>query len=116
MNSNPTWHQCSKTGRAVSIVEVHKSLTLNTDVIEEILDKVGNRPLCIISINGKYREGKSLMLNFFLQHLRAQEYNLDNTNWFQPTKLGTGFNWRGGSTPDTTGICMYSEPFFIDLD
>jgi len=56
------------------------------------------------------------MLNFFLQYLRAKVSNSDSTKWFQPTKLGADFNWRGGSTPETTGIYMYSEPFFIDLD
>jgi atlastin len=29
--------------------------------------------------------------------------------------LEGGFHWRGGVKPDTTGILMWSEPFFIQI-
>jgi len=104
--------------RTISILQLTSSnITLNCEAIDDILQKVGNRPLCLISINGKYRKGKSLMLNFFLQYLHAREaQNTANpANWFKPTEIGKDFNWRGGSSPETSGINVYSEIFEITI-
>jgi hypothetical protein len=81
------------------------------------------RPFVSISINGKFRKGKSLTLNFFLQYLEAIS-RTDGGNaaaasvgssWFQPERVGNAFNWCGGGAAVTNGMNVWSEPFVVKL-
>lgn len=87
--------------------------------------------IALISIAGDFRKGKSFMLDFFLRYLRAKVNILSNNlecinivfkliqnpkEWIgkenEPLK---GFDWRGGAGRHTTGMIMWSEPFFTSL-
>jgi atlastin len=106
-------------GTAIPILSINNdAITLNPHAINSVLDKVGERPFVIISINGKFRKGKSLMLNFFLQFLQSQNRQRVPvpSNWFQPQSVGRAFNWRGGAEAETNGINIWSEPFFVNVN
>jgi atlastin len=54
------------------------------------------------------RSGKSYFLGHLLRHLSDPE----NDDWFNK-KLNKGFHWKNSAERQTTGILMWSEPFFI---
>jgi atlastin len=61
-------------GQPVQVVRLDKKsngLELNIDALAEIClnEKCRERPLCVVSIAGDFRKGKSFMLNFFLRYL-----------------------------------------------
>lgn len=123
--------------RPVQIVRLDKKsngLELNIDALAELClnEKCRERPLCVVSIAGDFRKGKSFMLNFFLRYLyhvseKQQEQQLEleqhpgvvktqdyNESWLgDPTKELKGFSWRGGSKPETTGILIWSDPIVV---
>ncbi|KAI1286177.1 Atlastin-1 [Halotydeus destructor] len=71
------------------------------------------RPVCVISIIGSARKGKSVMLNWMLQYLSSSK----SQDWLlEETGLNGGFPWRGGSKSATTGIIMWPEPFVVVKD
>ncbi|KAG9510301.1 Atlastin-2 [Fragariocoptes setiger] len=96
-----------------------KGLDLDIEALAKIClnDKCRDKPLCVLSIAGDFRKGKSFMLNFFLRYLSHREKHNTDDNWMgdkdQPLE---GFSWRGGAQQETTGIVMWSEPFIIKND
>lgn len=60
--------------RIVEVGEEDKILTLNIDILEEILNKpeIRDRSISVISIAGAIRKGKSFILNFFLRYLKSR--------------------------------------------
>lgn len=128
----------SSLGQPVQIVRLDKKsngLELNIDALAEIClnEKCRERPVCVVSIAGDFRKGKSFMLNFFLRYLyhvsekqqqletKLEEENgglLDMENidkdWLgDPENELKGFSWRGGSKPETTGILVWDDPIII---
>ncbi|XP_035449302.2 atlastin isoform X3 [Spodoptera frugiperda] len=98
---------------------VDHTFTLDEDVLKELLlqDDIKDRPVVVLSVAGAFRKGKSFLLDFFLRYLN-HKYGSDGGNdWLggdeEPLR---GFNWRGGSERDTTGILMWSEIFKATLD
>lgn len=126
-------------GHPVQVVRLDKKsngLELNIDALAEIClnEKCRERPLCVVSIAGDFRKGKSFMLNFFLRYLyhvsekqqlaqqkQAQEgeqavasdEDFDKDWLGKPDDELKGFSWRGGSKPETTGILVWSDPIII---
>lgn len=109
--------------QAVQIVEVNDqgdTLTLNTEVLERILNRpdVRDRKLAVISITGAVRKGKSFLLNFFLRYLKSQYSNAGTVidNWLgNESQPLTGFSWRGGSERNTIGVLVWPELFLHDF-
>jgi len=115
----------------VQIVRLDKKsngLELNIDALAEIClnEKCRERPLCVVSIAGDFRKGKSFMLNFFLRYLyhvseKQQQQGeasseIDDKNWLgDPNAELQGFSWRGGSKPETTGILVWNDPIVIRM-
>lgn len=62
--------------RAIQIVEPtdDHAFALKIDALEAILnaESIRNRYVVVVSIAGALRQGKSFLLNFFLQYLNAQ--------------------------------------------
>uniref|UniRef100_A0A1I8H0U9 GB1/RHD3-type G domain-containing protein n=1 Tax=Macrostomum lignano TaxID=282301 RepID=A0A1I8H0U9_9PLAT len=76
-------------------------------------ERLAKSPVAVISVAGAFRKGKSFLLNFFLRYLRALSRG-DTRDWIlSEDQLDDGFHWRAGSERDTTGILIWSEPFFI---
>eukprot|EP00924_Labyrinthula_sp_SR-Ha-C_P010560 snap_masked-scaffold_102-processed-gene-0.20-mRNA-1 protein AED:0.26 eAED:0.26 QI:0/0/0/0.33/1/1/3/0/129 len=71
-------------GKAVQIIDVNpkeKTLNLNEEALKDILSRVDeDMPISIVSVVGKFRSGKSFLLNFFLQYLKKAENETDITN------------------------------------
>mmetsp|Transcript_18930 Transcript_18930/g.34315 ORF Transcript_18930/g.34315 Transcript_18930/m.34315 type:complete len:601 (-) Transcript_18930:5607-7409(-) len=86
----------------------------------------------VVSVVGAFRTGKSFLLSWFLRYLhlhsnrppcssnepclQEEEDGSSSKKWYERFEsLGKdGFNWRGGAERNTTGIWMWSEPFFLD--
>lgn len=113
-------------GEAVQIVRLDKTsngLDLNLEALKEICfnEKCRDRPICVVSIAGDFRKGKSFMLNFFLRylyHVSSSQHQLvdvsSESDWLNnPDEELSGFSWRGGSDPETTGILLWSDPIVI---
>lgn len=69
-----------KSPRAVQIVNVEsetREFVLDVDALSSILlrDECRDKPVCVISIAGDFRKGKSFLLNFLLRYLDANGAN-----------------------------------------
>lgn len=55
-------------------------LELNEVALEKILmdENLRDKPVAVISINGKYREGKSFLLNLLLHYLERKVISTNN--------------------------------------
>lgn len=65
----------SVNNKAVQIIScVNHRFELHLEALQQILnaDDLKERSVVVVSIAGSYRTGKSFLLNFFLQFLRAQ--------------------------------------------
>jgi atlastin len=105
-------------GKAIQIVkiddesETHKFF-LDEEALNEILNKdnIRDKPICIISVAGAFRKGKSFLLNFMLRYLKSG----GSEDWLGPEGSDLdGFHWRGGMERDTTGILMWDEIFLVE--
>ena len=68
--------QPSSGARPVQIVNVNpetREFILDIDALSDILlrEECREKPVCVISIAGDYRKGKSFLLNFLLRYLNA---------------------------------------------
>jgi len=103
--------------RPVQIVKIDDesethNFILDEDALNEILnkDEIKDKPICIISVAGAFRKGKSFLLNFMLRYLEAG----GSEDWMGPEESHlNGFHWRGGMERDTTGILMWSKIFLV---
>ncbi|XP_013860938.1 atlastin-3 [Austrofundulus limnaeus] len=99
----------------VQIVEVSKdnhSFTLNTEALAQILlaPEVREKHVVVLSVAGAFRKGKSFLLDFMIRYMHRK----GDENWLgQDEEELTGFSWRGGSEPETTGIQLWSEVFSV---
>ncbi|ROJ29394.1 Atlastin-3 [Anabarilius grahami] len=99
----------------VQIVTVNKedhSFDLDTDALSRILlvPDVRDKDVVVVSVAGAFRKGKSFLLDFMLRYM----YKKPGQDWLgQDNDPLTGFSWRGGSEPETTGIQLWSEVFIV---
>lgn len=106
------------TGRPVQIVKIDDesethNFILDEEALNQILNKeeIRDKPVCIISVAGAFRKGKSFLLNFMLRYLENQ----GRDDWIgQEDSNLDGFHWRGGMERDTTGILMWSKIFLVE--
>lgn len=103
-------------GRPLQIVDITKEhkFILNEENLQVVLNhpKARMRKVCVVSVAGAFRKGKSFLLDFFLRYLTRAGHQ-DNDWLGSDEEPLTGFHWKGGSERDTTGILMWSEPFLI---
>ena len=89
------------------------------DKLNEIIRKIPpGWKVAVVSVVGAFRTGKSFLLSWFLKYIHHLNSNGHDTTkkWYeQVDTLGhdSGFEWRGGSDRNTTGIWMWSQPHFI---
>lgn len=104
-------------GEPVQIVTTSDSddhtFELNEEALTKILcdDAVKNKKICVLSVAGAFRKGKSFLLDFLLRYLHKN----GSAGWLgQDDEPLTGFSWRGGSERETTGIWAWSKLFICE--
>lgn len=113
-----------KMAKPVQIVKLDKKndgIDLDIEALANIClnEKCRDRPICVVSIAGDYRKGKSFMLNFFLRYLYYVSEKQKSDEPIERDWLGKadeelrGFTWRGGQNPETTGILIWDDPIVI---
>nr|XP_014352542.1 PREDICTED: RING finger protein 112-like [Latimeria chalumnae] len=91
------------------------NLVFHKDVLSRcFLHKdVKDKPLCLISVIGEQRKGKSFLLNYLLRRLNGKD--CENDSWLggedEPSQ---GFEWRAGLNSTTKGIWIWSKHFVIE--
>lgn len=104
----------------VQIVLVHKeahSFELDEKALRQVLlqDAVRDLDVVVVSVAGAFRKGKSFLLDFMLRYMYMQKSRVTDNNWLgADDEPLTGFSWRGGSDPETTGIQIWSEVFIVE--
>ena len=89
----------------------HFDEPLLTGIIKE--NGAADLPIAIISVTGKFRQGKSYLLNYMIRYLNSK----DKRNWMGARNAPLeGFSWRGGCEPHTSGIVVWSEIFCRLID
>ncbi|KAJ6652023.1 hypothetical protein lerEdw1_015820 [Lerista edwardsae] len=89
-------------------------LSLNEEVLSHCLEQgeVQGCPVCLISVLGEQRRGKSFLLNFLLRRLQNQE--AEGASWMgEEGEPLTGFEWRPGPSSMTKGVWIWSRPFWL---
>jgi len=71
--------------------------------------RVCDLPVCIVTVAGAMRTGKSFLLDRMLHHLTQRESQPD-----KDTHNIGGFPWRGGMARDTSGVHIWPEPFVVE--
>lgn len=111
------------TGEPVKILEIDpesKQIIFYENELKEIFERNNalDKSICVCSIAGDYRKGKSFLLNYCLRFLmNNQDYLSRLTTDFNSEWLGNvdeplaGFSWRSGVDLETTGIWIWSELF-----
>jgi len=88
-------------------------VAFHTDRFQTILSKCGSSPPVIISIIGTTQSGKSSFLNFAIRYLtRLTARSLDDLDSMTEGPMIGGF--YHGKENRTSGIVMWSEPFFME--
>jgi len=123
-NSTPSPLQIVKIGTE----EDEYAFTFNESNLNSVLSQVPvGWKVSVISVVGAFRTGKSFLLSWFLQYLNRECPGLvDNGDdkdakekWYEQVgSVGpeSGFHWLGGVERQTTGIWMWSEPFYVKRD
>jgi hypothetical protein len=106
------------------------AFTFHEDTLQGILKQIPEETkVCVVSVVGAFRTGKSFLLSWFLRYLSHYESLHQNDQeevstgpegkkekkWYEnESKLGRdGFHWRGGVERNTTGIWMWSKPYIL---
>ena len=77
-------------GKQLQIVTfVQGKLKFNTKNLRQVLKKCGERQLVIYSVAGKFREGKSFLLNLFLSF---NDKRIPSTEWLDSSEEIKGKN------------------------
>uniref|UniRef100_H3A2T1 RING-type domain-containing protein n=1 Tax=Latimeria chalumnae TaxID=7897 RepID=H3A2T1_LATCH len=91
------------------------NLVFHEDVLSRCFlhEDVKDKPLCLISVIGEQRKGKSFLLNYLLRRLNRKD--CENDSWLggeeEPLQ---GFEWRPGDDSTTKGIWIWSKHFVIE--
>ncbi|CAM4562934.1 unnamed protein product [Lepidochelys olivacea] len=103
-------------GRPVQLVRLDKEgdLTLDEEALSHCLEQggVGDAPVCLVSIIGEQRRGKSFLLNCLLRQLQSPE--AVDASWMdrEDEVLG-GFECCNGIETVTKGVWMWDQPLWV---
>ncbi|XP_039392056.1 RING finger protein 112-like [Mauremys reevesii] len=103
-------------GRPVQLVRLDDKgdLTLDEEALSRCLEQggVGDAPVCLVSIIGEQRRGKSFLLNYLLRRLRSLDAR-DGSWMGQEDEPLEGFKWRADEQQVTKGVWAWSQPFWV---
>ncbi|XP_075784960.1 uncharacterized protein LOC112544696 [Pelodiscus sinensis] len=103
-------------GRPVQLVCLDEDggLILDEEALSRCLEQggVGGAPVCLVSVIGEQRRGKSFLLNCLLRRLRSPEAG--DTAWMEPEDeaLG-GFESCTGKANVTKGVWIWGQPLWV---
>uniref|UniRef100_A0A8C8CVB7 GB1/RHD3-type G domain-containing protein n=1 Tax=Oncorhynchus tshawytscha TaxID=74940 RepID=A0A8C8CVB7_ONCTS len=98
----------------VTVCKEDHSFALDTEALGRVLlaPEVRDKHVVVLSVAGAFRKGKSFILDFMLRYMYRKKHGEE---WLgQDDEPLTGFKWRGGSEPETTGIQLWSEVFLVE--
>lgn len=95
----------------IAVLE-NQRVKINLANCRSIFEQVGDHPVAIVSVNGSMRTGKSYILEHFLRYLI---HGAETDCWFHQT-LKSEFHWLTSADRQTTGILMWSKPFFVQKE
>ncbi|XP_044869946.1 RING finger protein 112-like [Mauremys mutica] len=89
-------------------------LTLDEEALSRCLEQggVGDAPVCLVSIIGEQRLGKSFLLNYLLRRLRSLDAR-DGSWMGREDEPLEGFEWRADEQQVTKGVWAWSQPFWV---
>nr|XP_042701835.1 RING finger protein 112-like [Chrysemys picta bellii] len=103
-------------GRPVNLVRLDDKggLILDKEALSRCLEQggVGDAPVCLVSIIGEQRWGKSFLLNYLLRRLRSPDAR-DGSWMGQGDEPLEGFEWRADEQQVTKGVWAWSQPFWV---
>ncbi|CAM4678743.1 unnamed protein product [Lepidochelys kempii] len=103
-------------GRPVQLAHLDKEgvLILDKEALSLCLEQggAGDAPVCLVSIIGEQRRGKSFLLNCLLCLLRSPDAR-DGSWMGQEDELLEGFEWRADMQQVTKGVWAWSQPFWV---
>ncbi|XP_034991539.2 RING finger protein 112 isoform X1 [Zootoca vivipara] len=99
-------------------------LCLDEEALSHCLEQrqVKDAPVCLVSILGEQRRGKSFLLNFLLRRLQNLHHHpcwqeAEDESWMgQQDEALTGFEWRPGPNTTTKGVWIWSRPFWVQSE
>ncbi|XP_075784848.1 RING finger protein 112 [Pelodiscus sinensis] len=89
-------------------------LILDEGALSRCLEQggVGDAPVCLVSVIGEQRRGKSFLLNYLLRRLRSPEEK-DGSWMGREDEPLEGFEWRVGTRSVTKGVWAWSQPLWV---
>ncbi|XP_043404223.1 RING finger protein 112-like [Chelonia mydas] len=104
-------------GRPVQLVHLdeEENLILDEEALSRCLEQggVGDAPVCLVSIIGEQRRGKSFLMNYLLRRLRSPQDARDGSWMGREDEPLEGFEWRAGEERITNGVWVWSQPFWV---
>ncbi|XP_077326055.1 RING finger protein 112-like isoform X2 [Lithobates pipiens] len=88
-------------------------LHLNESAVKRCFLEWDDRPVYVISVIGKRRTGKSLLMNCFMRALRNMEKRVYDLSEDESVN---GFPWRSGTDIVTEGIWIWGKPFLLEIN
>ncbi|XP_039375188.1 RING finger protein 112-like isoform X2 [Mauremys reevesii] len=106
-------------GRPVQLVHLdeEENLILDEEALSRCLEQggVGDAPVCLVSIVGVKRRGKSFLLNYLLRRLRSLDAR-DGAWMGREDEPLEGFEWRADMQRVTKGVWAWSQPFWVPAE
>ncbi|XP_044870516.1 RING finger protein 112-like [Mauremys mutica] len=104
-------------GRPVQLVrlELEGDLILDEEALNRCLEQGGvwDSPVCLVSIVGKQRQGKSFLMNCLLRRLQRPE--AEDASWMgQEDEVLVGFECCAGMETVTRGVWMWDQPLWVE--
>ncbi|CAM4678770.1 unnamed protein product [Lepidochelys kempii] len=103
-------------GHPVQLVRLdeEENLILDKKALSRCLEQggAGDAPVCVVSIVGGQRRGKSFLLNYLLRRLRSPDAR-DGSWMGQEDEPLEGFEWRADMQQVTNGVWIWSQPIWV---
>ncbi|XP_044513478.1 RING finger protein 112 [Gracilinanus agilis] len=112
-NQNP-YDVSNVEAKPLQLVQVNstKDFTLNLDVLSQCLNhpQVRNTKICVTSVVGEQRTGKSFLLNYLIQGLQSLSKDPQR---IKEGRALQGFQCEPGAQSVTKGLWIWSQPFIL---
>nr|XP_048690091.1 RING finger protein 112-like [Caretta caretta] len=95
-------------------LDEEENLILDEEALSRCLEQggAGDAPVCVVSIVGEQRQGKSFLLNYLLRRLQSPDAR-DGSWMGQEDEPLEGFEWRADMQQVTKGVWAWSQPIWV---